>query len=84
MNDRIRRLYEMFLRVLIFLNSNAADFADVPFVTATVAALQAAADTLSALGAGKITATAAAKDTMIFKGDARDDLRDALQDIAET
>lgn len=83
MDDRIKRLYEMFLRVLNFMTANTAAFQDVPFVAATVAALQAEIDKLAALGANKITTSAAAKDSTIFRGDARDALRDTLEDIAE-
>lgn len=84
MNDRIRRLYEMFLRVLNFMTANSADFADIPFVAAAVADLQTQTATIAALGAEKVSATVLAKDSLIFKGDAREDLRDALEDISET
>src|SRR6185312_6846497 len=84
MNDRIRRLYEMFSRVLNFMSANAADFQAIPFVAATVADLQTEAAKISALAADKSQNTAAAKDSTIFRGDARDALRDAMEDIAET
>lgn len=83
MNDRIRRLYEMFLRVSVFMTANAADFQNIPFVASTVTALKTATDRLAALGAEKTATTAAAKDSFIFKGDARDSLRDYLEYIAE-
>ena len=82
MNDRIKRLFEMFLRVLTFMTANAADFQDVPFIAATVAKLQTEADALAALGAEKVTTTAASKDSSIFKGDARTALYDYLKYIA--
>jgi hypothetical protein len=83
MNDRIKRLYEMFLRVLTFMTANSADFADVPFIAATVTGLQTEADALANLGATKVTATAASKDSTVFKGDARTSLRDYLKYISE-
>lgn len=79
MEDRIRRLYEMILRVLVFMRANAADFQAMPFVAPTVAALQEAANTLESLGAAKFTTTAAAKDTTLVRGDARDDLHEELK-----
>lgn len=82
MEDRIRRLYEMFLRVLSFMNSNAADFAGIPFVTDTVAAIQAETDTLRDLGAAKISKTADSRSSTVARGDARDDLRDDLDYIS--
>lgn len=83
MLDRVRRLYEMFLRVLTFMSANTADFQNVPFVAATVAALQAEIETLANLGVQKIITTSASKDSVISKGDARDNLRDAVKDIAD-
>ncbi|MCW5959733.1 MAG: hypothetical protein KIS76_06175 [Pyrinomonadaceae bacterium] len=82
MEDRIRRLYEMFLRVLSFMNSNAADFAGIPFVTDTVAAIQAETDRLRDLGAAKISKTADSRSSTVARGDARDDLRDDLDYIS--
>ena len=73
----------MFLRVLTFMTANAADFQGIPFITATVANLQTLTDTLRNLGADKITATAAAKDSTLSRGDARESLRDYLEYIAE-
>lgn len=83
MEDRIRRIYEMILRVLVFMTANAADFADIPFIAPTVTALQAEADELTDLGAAKLSKTAAAKDSTIVRGDARDDVRDDLEYLAE-
>lgn len=73
----------MFLRVLIFMTANAADFADIPFVAPTAADLQAEADKLQQLGAAKAVKTAASKDSTVTRGDARDDLRDDLEYVAE-
>jgi hypothetical protein len=83
MNDRIRRLYEMFSRVLNFMTANAADFQAIPFVAATVAELNTEAAKISALAADKTQFTAASKDSTIFRGDARDALRDAMDDIVD-
>lgn len=66
------------------MTANSADFADVPFVTAAVADLKTQTETIATLSAEKVSATALAKDSLIFKGDAREDLRDALEDISET
>ncbi|MDQ2747251.1 MAG: hypothetical protein M3T96_08335 [Acidobacteriota bacterium] len=82
MNDRIKRLYEMFLRVIVFMTANAADFQTVPFIAATVTTLQTETDALANLGAEKVTTTAASKDSFVFKGDARTSLRDYLKYIA--
>ncbi len=82
MQDRIRRLYEMTLRVLTFMTANAADFEAMPFVVSTVAALREATNTLETLGAAKFTTTAAAKDTTLARGDAREDLQDELKYLA--
>lgn len=73
----------MFLRVLIFMTANHADFADIPFVAPTVADLQAETDRLRELGAAKVATTAAARDSTISRGDARDDVRDDLEYVAE-
>ena len=82
MEDRIRRLYEMFLRVLSFMTANAADFQDIPFVTPTVEALQTEVDELNSLGAAKLSVTAAARDKTDARGDQRDSLRDDLEYVA--
>lgn len=83
MNDRIRRLYEMFSRVLNFMTASAADFQAVPFVAATVADLQTETAKVSALAADKVQTTATAKDSTISRGDARDAQREAMEDIAD-
>lgn len=83
MTDRIRRLYEMYLRVSTFMTTNADDFSDVPFVKTAAASLQSLTGTLGTLGAAKITMTAASKDSTASRGDARESLRDYLEYIAE-
>ena len=83
MDDRIRRLYEMFQRVTVFLTANADEFNDIPFVAVTVGKLQPLTNQLGALGADKVTMTAAAKDSTLSRGDARDSLRGLLEYIAE-
>lgn len=82
MQDRIRRLYEMMLRVLTFMTTNTADFEAMPFVASTVAALREAANALETLGAAKFTTTAAAADTTLARGDAREDLQGELKYLA--
>lgn len=83
MNDRERREYEMYLRAFLFLQSNSADFASIAAVAADVAVLQAETARLSALGADKVATTTGALDATVYKGDLRDALRDAMQDIAD-
>ena len=83
MNDRERREYEMYLLALLFLKNHAADFKNIPAVAAAVAVLQAETQKLADLGAGKVSATGGAKDAFIHKGDLRDALRDAMQDVAD-
>lgn len=74
----------MFSRVLNFMSANSADFQAVPFVAATVAELQTETAKIAALAADKVQNTAAAKDSTVFRGDARDALRDAMEDISDT
>ncbi len=83
MNDRTRRLYEMFSRVLTFMTDNITDFQSIPFVAATVGELQAETAKISALATGKVQTTAAAKDSTVSRGDTRDHLRDALEDVVD-
>jgi hypothetical protein len=83
MNDRERREYEMFLRALLFLTANSGDFASIPAVAEAIAILQSETATLAELGADKVSATSGAKDATIHKGDLRDALLDAIQDIAD-
>lgn len=83
MNDRERREFERALRVLLFLRLYENDFAAIPSVGAAIAVLQTATDALGDLGAEKVGATGGAKDVTIFKGDLRDALRDAMQNISD-
>lgn len=83
MNDRTRRLYAMFSRVLIFMTGNINDFQAIPFVAATVSELETETAKIAALAADKVQHTAAAKDSTVSRGDARDNLHDALEDIAD-
>ena len=83
MNDRIRRDKEMFKRVFLFLNENADDFTSIPVMDSQVHILQTEIQKLDDLGADKISATTGAKDVTIHKGDMRDALKDAMQNIAD-
>ena len=83
MNDRERREYEMFLRVLLFLNKYFEILKHIPAIVTARDILQAETDRLAALGAGKVDATVDSKDATIYKGDTRDYLRDAMQDITD-
>lgn len=83
MNDRERREYEMFLVVLVFLNKNIEDFDGIAAVAAAVAVLETETQKLADLGADKVGTTTGAKDATIHKGDLRDALRDAMQDVAD-
>ena len=83
MNDWERRVYVMVLRVLSFLLANVADFAHIPLVGQTVTIFQTEKETLGALGADKATKTVDAKDKTIFRGDARQALRDAMNFISD-
>lgn len=82
MNDRIRRLYEMLLRVNDFMSANTADFSGVAFVAATAATLQTETARIGALAASKVQNTAAAKDSTVSRAESRSDLRSAMEDIA--
>ncbi len=82
MNDRDRREYEMFLNVLLFLNKYNADFKDIAVVEAAKAVLEGETQKIGDLGADKVETTSGAKDATIHKGDLRDALEDAMQDIA--
>jgi hypothetical protein len=84
MNDRERREFEMALTALLFLKEYQAEyFQNIPAVAAAIAVLQAETDRLRDLGADKVSTTGEAKDKTIFKGDLRDALRDAMQDVAD-
>lgn len=83
MNDRHRRIYEAALRVLTFILAHLADFRDIPLVEQIKTDLTAATDTLTALGADKVTKTGAARDMTIHRGDARQKLTDLMQLITD-
>lgn len=83
MNDRIRRLYDMYLRVLAFMSANTNDFKDIAIVQTHVETLRSDAEKLAELGVDRVTNAAAAKDKTIHRGDARDLLRDAMQDVTD-
>ena len=83
MEDRVRREYEMFQRVLLFMDENKTDFTAIPAVAAQIIILQTETQKIGDLGAEKVSATSGAKDTTIYKGDLRDALRDALQNISD-
>lgn len=83
MNNWERRVYEMVLRALAFLTVSAADFAHIPVVGQTVTILQTEKETLGGLGAEKTAKTVGAKDKTIFRGDARQALRDAMNAISD-
>lgn len=83
MNDRERREYEMFLRVLLFLNKYFDLLRHIPAIITARDILQAETDRLAALGAEKVDTTVDSKDATIYKGDTRDALRDAMQNITD-
>ncbi len=83
MNDRERREYEMFLRVLLFLNKYFDLLKNIPAIVAARDILQEETEKLAALGAEKVDATVDSRDATIYKGDSRDELRDAMQNIAD-
>ena len=83
MNDRIRREKEMFQRVVLFLDENKNRFYFDSGGCGGSAVLQAEIQTLDELGADKVSATSGSKDVTIFRGDLRDALEDAMQDIAD-
>ena len=83
MNDRIRREKERAQRSYLFLDENKNDFTSIPIVAANAAILQAEIQKLDDLGADKVSATSGSKDVTIHKGDLRDALKDALQDISD-
>lgn len=81
MNDRDRRSYDMFQRVTAFMTENANEFKNSPVAVNLIAALNDEILKIAALGEEKMTDTAGAKDASIFRGDMREDLRDAMLDI---
>lgn len=83
MNDRIRREKERAQRSYLFLDENKGDFTSIPVVAANIAILQTEIQKLDDLGADKVSATSGSKDVTIHRGDLRDALRDAMQDVAD-
>jgi hypothetical protein len=82
MQNRIRRYYEMFLKVDSFMTANADDFSGISFVAATVALLKTETAKIAALSAEKVQNTGAAKDSTLLRHDARRHLHAALEEIA--
>ena len=82
MNSRDRRVYEMSVRALDFLTANQPDLKNFAAVTAARNTLLVESPKIAELGAEKVSMTGEAKDATIHKGDLRDALRDAMQDIA--
>lgn len=83
MNDRERREFEMALEALLVLTKYQSYFDGIAAVAAAIAVLETQTQTLRDLGADKVSVTSAAKDATIHKGDLRDALEDAMQDIAD-
>jgi hypothetical protein len=83
MNDRERRIFEMITRAYAFLFGNKADFTQISVIAQTITILQTEKQTLSDLGVDKVSKTIDSKDSTIFRGDARELLRDAMESIAE-
>ncbi|MBS1794780.1 MAG: hypothetical protein JSS81_13050 [Acidobacteria bacterium] len=84
MNDRYRRIYEAAMRVAAFLVKYYDDLKQYEIVVGMRGELEQATGELTALGADKVTKTAAALDRTIHRGDARDRLTDRLRNIADT
>ena len=83
MNDRERREFERDSRALLFLQSNKNDLKDIAAVIAAITVLQTETERLSELGADKVQATSGAMDATLYRGDLREALDDAMQDIAD-
>ena len=83
MNDRHRRIYEAALRTLAFITAYFVDLKVYPIVTEMKDELTTATETLTGLGADKVTKTGAAKDSTIHRGDARQYLVDLMRNIAD-
>ena len=83
MNDRVRREKERAQRSYLFLDENKNDFTSIPVVAANVAILQTEIQKLDDLGEDKVSATSGSKDVTINRGDLRDALRDAMQDVSD-
>jgi hypothetical protein len=72
----------MFLRVIEFLMAHDT-LKNIPVVAAALLVLQTEAPKIAALSAEKVSATGDAKDKTIHRGDLRDALDDAMQDISD-
>ena len=83
MNDRQRRIYEAALRTLAFIIAYFDELKIYPVINQMKDELTTATETLTELGADKITKTGAAKDSTIHRGDARDKLIDLMQAITD-
>lgn len=83
MNDRQRRIYEAALRTLAFIVAYFEDLNVYPVVPEMKGELTTATETLSDLGADKVTKTGAARDSTIHRGDARDNLTTLMQAITD-
>lgn len=83
MNSRYRRVYEMVLRVVSFLNANTGFLSAIPVVQTYLENLDTNVAALTQLGIDKVASTGSAKDATLSKGDSRDFLRDAMQNIAD-
>lgn len=83
MNSRYRRVYEMALRVISFMNANLESFSAIAVVQTYLNTLNANAAALNKLGIDKIASTDASKSAVLSKGDRRDFLRDMMQNISD-
>jgi hypothetical protein len=83
MNDRVRREKERAQRSYLFLDENKNDFTSITVVAANISILQTEIQKLDELGADKVSATTGSKDVTIHRGDLRDALRDAMQDVSD-
>lgn len=81
--DRIRRIYEMLLRVMAFLNENNDVLKSIPVIVAAKAVIEIQVAALAALGVEKVSKTAASKVGTVQRGDARDLLTDAMEDVVD-
>jgi len=82
MNDRDRRIFEMAGRATIFLEENKSDFTSIPAAAAALTTLETETPKIGELGEQKVSAVSGAKDATISKGDLRDELMEAMRDVA--
>lgn len=83
MTKRLRRKFEMFLRVRDFYNARLADFPADSVGGKLFAALLTIIEQLEQLNVAKVSVTGNVAQAIDVKGDAKDLLRDLLQDIAD-